>query len=112
MGRDLPPPEQADSWGEFHARIEQERAALGGQWSPLWRSVAAVVFVAGLLFCAYGFQSSHWWLWVAMIVSLSIVGVMASRAMSNAERNGNRAAQLDRMEQEWRAHLERHSPRA
>lgn len=112
MGRDLPPPEQADSWGEFHARIEQERAALGGNWSALWRSVAAVVFVAGLLCCAYGTQGGDWWLWIAMIVSFSIVGMMASRALSNAERNGNRAAQLDRMEQEWRAHLERHSPRA
>jgi hypothetical protein len=112
MGRELPPPEHADSWGEFHARIEQERAALGGPWSPLWRSVAAVLFVVGLLFCAYGSQDGHWWLWAGMLVSLAIVATMASRAMTNAERNGNRAAELDHMEQEWQAHLERHSPRA
>lgn len=112
MGRELPPPERADSWGEFHALIERERAAQGGQWSPLWRSLAAVLFVVGLLFCAYGFQSGHWWLWVGMVVSLAVVVAMASRAMSNAERDSDRAAQLDRMEQEWQAHLERHSPRA
>jgi hypothetical protein len=111
MGRDSPPPEQADSWGEFHARIERERAALDGNWSALWRSVAAVVFVAGLLCCAYASQGRDWWLWIPMFVALSTVGMMASRALSNAERHGNRAAQLDRMEQEWQAHLERHSPR-
>jgi peptidoglycan/LPS O-acetylase OafA/YrhL len=112
MGRDLPPPGYADSWGEFHARMEQERAALSGRWSPLWRSAAAVLCVVGLLFCAYGLQDGHWWLWVGMIVSLAIVATMASRAMSNAERNSDRAAELHYMEQEWQAHLERHSPRA
>jgi hypothetical protein len=112
MGRDLPPPEHADSWGEFHALIEQERAALSARWSPLWRSAAAVLFVVGLLFCAYGLQDGHWWLWVGMIVSFSIVGTMASRAMTNAERNSDRVAELQYMEQEWQAHLERHSPRA
>ena len=37
MGREHLPPEEADSWGEFHARLELEQAASDGPLMPLWQ---------------------------------------------------------------------------
>ena len=110
MGRDLPPPELADSWGEFHARIEMERSAQENGRSACWRAVAALVFVAGLVCCAYALQGGQPWLWPAAMAAFAVVGVMASRALDNAEREGLRSSQLEVMERAWEAHLERHSP--
>jgi hypothetical protein len=111
MGRDFQPPEQADSWGEFHARLEWERTAAGNGWTGLWWAVAGLLFGVGLISSAYALQYHHWWLWVAMLTPLAIVGVMAVRAADRADRARERAGELNRLEDAWLAHLERHSPR-
>jgi hypothetical protein len=111
MGRDFQPPEQADSWGEFHARLEWERTAAGSGWTGLWWAVAGLLFGVGLISSAYAFQYHHWWLWVAMLTPLAIVGVMTARAVDRADRARERADELNRLEDAWLAHLERHSPR-
>jgi hypothetical protein len=111
MGRDFQPPEQADSWGEFHARLEWERTAVGSGWTGLWWAVAGLLFGVGLISSAYAFQYHHWWLWVAMLTPLAIVGVMTARAVDRADRARERADELNRLEDAWLAHLERHSPR-
>ncbi len=111
MGRDRPPPpESADSWGEFHALIEWERAERENSGSPWWRVLAALLFVTGLVFIAYAFQGGRPWLFPCALAPLAIVGVMATRAIDRAERDAERAAQLDLMERAWAAHLERGSP--
>ena len=110
MGREFQPPEQADSWGEFHARLEQEMTTSQSSWSGLWWSVAGLLFGVGLISCAYAVQEHHWWLWLAMLTPLAIDGVMAARAVDRADRARARAIELNRMESAWLAHLERGSP--
>ena len=39
MARDFLPPEHADSWGEFHARLEYEMERQRGGLAPLWSAV-------------------------------------------------------------------------
>jgi hypothetical protein len=109
MGRRarLLPPEQADSWGEFHARLELEAAAMGPWTTPLWWCLAAVLFVAGLISCDYALQDRRWWLWVVMLAALAIDGVMAARAVDRADKRRARAMELHRLHDAWLEHLER-----
>jgi hypothetical protein len=109
MGRRVLPPEQADSWGEFHARLELEADAMGPWTTPLWWSLGAVLFVTSLICCAYALQGRHWWLWVAMLASLAIDGVMAARAVDRADKRRARAAELQRLHEAWLEHVDRSS---
>jgi hypothetical protein len=110
MGREFQPPEQADSWGEFHARLELEYAAAGNSSAGLWWALAGLLFGVGLVSSAYALSEHHWWLWLAMLTPLAIVGVMAVRALDRADRARERAVELHRLEDAWLDHLERHSP--
>lgn len=107
MGRDSLPPEQADSWGEFHARLEFAAADPGSRLTPAWWSIAGLLFAAALISCAYATQGRHWWLWLCMLASLGVPGVMAVRAAERADRERARAAELRRLRDAWLAHLER-----
>jgi hypothetical protein len=44
MGREFLPPEEADSWGEFHARLEFEAADPGPLLIPVWWTVGGLLF--------------------------------------------------------------------
>jgi hypothetical protein len=110
MGRELLPPEDADSWGEFRARLEFELAAPGSWLTPLWGVVAAVLFVNALLSCGYAMQYHRPLLWLSALASLSVLGVMAVRAVERADRRRARMAELSRFEDAWQEHLARVSP--
>jgi peptidoglycan/LPS O-acetylase OafA/YrhL len=110
MGRKFLPPEQADSWGEYHARLEMEADARVDPWRPLWWSLGGLLFGSVLIFCAYAVQDHHWWLWLAMCATLAITGVMAVRAVDRADRDRARAAELAQLEAAWLDHLDRRSP--
>jgi hypothetical protein len=110
----VPPdrPEDAGSWGEFHARLEQEqeRASRGNPLTPLWWALAGLLFGAGLICNAYAYQGGHWELWLCMLASLGVVGVMAARAVDRADRNRARQAELAELQDAWHDHVERRSP--
>jgi membrane protein implicated in regulation of membrane protease activity len=111
MGRPAPPPppEEADSWGEFHARIEGEAADLGHPLFPLWWGVAGLLYGIAMVCCAFATRGGRWWLWLCMLGLLAVVGVMAARAVERADRQRARAAQLARLEGAWEEHLEQGS---
>ena len=112
MGRSVPllPPEEADSWGEFHARLEREAAGHGRPLTPLWWSIAGLLFGTALVCCAYALQGGRWWLWVCMLGLLGIVGTMAARAVDHADRQRARAIELGRLWDAWDDHVQRGSP--
>lgn len=110
VGREFLPPEQADSWGEFHARLEDEVARRDGRLTPLWYTVAGLLFGTGLISCAYATQDRQWWLWLCMLAPLAVAGVMAVRAVERADRDRARAIELGRLQDAWLDHLERGSP--
>ena len=110
VGREFLPPEEADSWGEYRARLEFEAAnPPGSPLAPLWWIVAAMVFAAALFSCAYAIQDRRWWLWLCMLAALGVLGVMAARAVERADRRRARAVELRRLEDAWQQHLDRHS---
>jgi hypothetical protein len=110
MGREFLPPEEADSWGEFHARLEFEAADPGPLLLPVWWTAGGLLFGVGLVCCAFALQGGRWWMWLCMLVPLGVVGVMAARAVERADRRRARAAELARMHDAWLNHLERGSP--
>jgi len=110
MGREFLPPEDADSWGEFHARLEFEAASADGPLAPLWWSVAGSLFAVMLFTCAYALQDRHWWLWAGWLSMLGLLGLMAARAVARADRRRARAVELGRLHDAWADHVERHSP--
>ncbi len=106
MGRTAGRPEEADSWGEFHSRLEIEMTAGQGGWLvPLWWVVGVVAFVVGLMSCGYAFERGHWWLWPCAFGALAVDGVLAARAIDRAERCQAREAELARMWDAWLDHL-------
>ena len=109
---DVPPPrpEDADSWGEFNARLEQELAGRCDPLAPLWWSLAGVLFATGLIFNLYATQERSWAAWVCMLAAFGVVVVMAVRALDRADRNRARAAELARLQEAWSDRLDRHSP--
>lgn len=111
MGRSAPPPEDADSWGEFRARLEIERAAGSSAWTPVWWAIAGLLFASALLCCGYAASGGPWWLWLLMLVSLGFLGVLAVQGAERADRNRVRAAELLKLEDAWLEHLEKNSPR-
>jgi hypothetical protein len=96
VGRDMPPPEEADSWA--------------GVWWVVWQVVGALLFVAGLLFCAYAFSDRHWWMWLCSFAAFAAVFSMAARAKTTMDREAERAAEIEQLERMWQARLERRSP--
>jgi hypothetical protein len=110
MGRDLPPPEQADSWGEFHARLELELEGQQGTLAWLWWALAGLLFGLTLICCSYAFTDGHWWLWLAWLASFAVVLMMASRAVQRADSRRARAVELARLQDAWQDHLDRESP--
>jgi hypothetical protein len=111
MGRSVPPPEDADSWGEYRARLELERASGQSLWIPVWWSIAGMLFATALLTCAYAIRDDRWWLWLVMLASLGFVGVLAVRGAERADRERARAAELAELEDAWRDHLGTRPPR-
>ena len=109
MGRQLLPPEQADSWGEFHARLELERDSRGNLLVPLWQAVAGALFGGMLICCSYAFTDGHWWLWLGWLTSFAVVLVMASRAVRRADSMRARDIELARLQDAWQDHLDRSS---
>jgi ABC-type transport system involved in cytochrome bd biosynthesis fused ATPase/permease subunit len=113
MGRAFSPPEEAESWGEFHARLEIETSSLGSPLALLWWVVAALLFAATLFSCAYAVQEKNLGLWLCMLVSLGALGAMAARAVERADRRRARAIELRQLQDAWLdhlAHLDRRSP--
>jgi len=110
MGRQLLPPEQADSWGEFHARLELELESRGDPLRPLWRAGAGALFGMTLICCSYAFTDRHWWLWLGWLASLAVVLAMASRAVRRADGRRARDIELARLQDAWQDHLDRESP--
>ena len=109
MGRQLLPPEQADSWGEFHARLELELDSRGNLLVPLWRAVAGALFGGTLICCSYAFTDRHWWLWLGWLTSFAVVLMMASRAVRRADGLRARDIELARLRDAWQDHLDRGS---
>jgi hypothetical protein len=107
VGRELLPPEQADSWGEFHARLEIEAAAPGSPLIPLWSGAAGLLFGVSLICAAYALTDGRWWQWVGTLALLGALGVLAVRAVDRADRQRARAAELARLNDAWLDHLER-----
>jgi hypothetical protein len=107
MGRSVPPPEEADSWGEFNARLEFEAADQGSLLIPLWWIIGGALFAITLICCVYAVQPGHWWLWPCMLASLGVLGVLAVRALERADRRREREAELIRLREAWLDHVGR-----
>jgi len=110
MGREFLRPEDADSWGEFHARLEYEQANTGSPLTLLWWLVGALLFATALFSCAYAVQDKRLWLWLCMLASLGALGVMAVRAVEATDRRRARAAELRHLQDAWIDHVDRRSP--
>jgi hypothetical protein len=107
MGRAMARPEDADSWGEFHARLEIEMAGLQGPvLLPLWWALGILAFVAGMVSWGYAFEHGMAWLWPCGLAALAVAGVLAARALDRAERHQARLTELERMWEAWRDHLQ------
>jgi hypothetical protein len=105
MEDDSTPLEQSAFWAEFHDRIDREWYARRERGSRLiWMMAGALLFVDALIFCTYALEGGHWWLWFGMLVPLVTVGVMASRVLDAAERDGERLAEHDALERPWMKH--------
>jgi fatty acid desaturase len=104
MGQAATRPEDADSWGEFHARLEAEMADPGGQLMPLWWTVGVLAFVTGLMSWGYAFEPGDWWLWPCGLAALAVAGTLAARAITRAERRRDRMAELNQMWDAWLDH--------
>ena len=110
MAREFLPPEQADSWGEFNARLELELEGQRGVLAPLWSAVAGLLFAMTLICSAYAFTDRHWWLWVGWLASFAVVLTMAARAVRRADSRRAREIELARLRDAWLDHLNRESP--
>jgi fatty acid desaturase len=115
MGRTaVPPPrpEEADSWGEFHARLEMEmeRASRGNPLTPVWWALGGALFGVGLISNAYAYQGGHWVLWLCMLGSLAVVFFMAVRAVERADKVRAREAELAQLRDAWYEHVQDCSP--
>jgi peptidoglycan/LPS O-acetylase OafA/YrhL len=107
MGLDIPPPELADSWGEYRALLDRETAALENRWMPLWWTAGTILFGAGLLCCTFAVQTKDWLMWVGMLAPLAAAGVLAARAVAHADRVAARRAELRQLEYAWEIHRSR-----
>src|ERR1700739_1670199 len=110
MGRSVPPPEEADSWVEFNARLELEATDPGQPLMPLWWIIGGLLFGIALVCCAYAFQGGHWWLWLCMLAPLGVSGVLATRAVERADRQRARTAEVAQLREAGLDHLESGPP--
>jgi hypothetical protein len=110
VAREFLPPEQAESWGEFNARLELELEGQRDLLTPVWSAVAGLLFGMTLIGCAYAFTDRHWWLWVGWLALLAVVLAMAARGVRRADSRRARAIELARLRDAWQDHLDRESP--
>jgi hypothetical protein len=109
MGRQGLPPEDADTYEEFRARLRQEEAADSKRAvSPLWSGLVALVIPAGLVFGVPGAASLP--LRVGVAVVLAAILVMAMRTFRRSERQQARSIELDRLRSAWQESLGQRSP--
>ena len=108
MGREFLLPEQADSWGEFQARLEFEADA--DRLTPVWWALGGLLFGLALVSSAYAFTDHHWWLWLCMLAALAADLALAVRAVDRADSDRARRAELERLQEAWRDHLDSVSP--
>jgi hypothetical protein len=109
VAREFLPPEQAESWGEFNARLEVELEGQRGALAPLWSAGAGLLYAAMLICCGYAFTDRHWWLWVTWLASFAVVLTIAARAVRRADSRRARAIELARLQDAWHDHLDRGS---
>jgi hypothetical protein len=113
MGRSaaaLPRPEDADSWGEFNARLECETDSLKSPITVWWWTAAVALFGAGVMLSGYALTDRDWWLFPCALAPLLVAGVMSVREFDRATRARTRAAELDRLRDAWLDHLHGGSP--
>jgi hypothetical protein len=112
VGREFLLPEQADSWGEFQARLEFEAASQdrAHRLTPLWWSLGGLLFGLTLVSCTYAVEDHHWWLWLCMLAALAADIAMAVRAVDRADWDRARRAELVRLQEAWQNHLDSCSP--
>jgi hypothetical protein len=72
--------------------------------SPLWWTAVTLLFVTGLIFSTYAFDSHRSWPWLGTITAFAIVGMMLLRATTPEER--------DHFKHEWEQYLKRRFPHA
>jgi hypothetical protein len=107
MGRAMARPEDADSWGEFHARLEFEMDGLHEPGLlPLWWVLGVLAFIACLVSWGYALEHGMTWLWPIGLAALGVAGLLAARALDRAERRQARLTELERMWEAWRDHLQ------
>ena len=106
------PPEDADSWDEFHARRVAEEAVRMRPVSPLWSGLVGLLIAAsvGLNYVSTLKGTVRLSVLLVMIAVLAVVGVMAARAVHRAERQRTRAIELDRLQSLWEERLDLRSP--
>jgi hypothetical protein len=108
MGRSaaaLPRPEDADSWGEFNARLERETDSLKSPLTVWWWTAAVALFGTGLMSGGYALTDGGWWLFPCALAPLLAAGLMSVREVDRATRARVRAAELDRLRTAWLDHL-------
>jgi hypothetical protein len=105
-------PEDAGSWGEFHACLEREAADLGSPFTVLWWVVGVLCFVTALISSGYAMSATHviWPLWAYTFAGLAVDGVLAAQAVKHADQRRTRRAELIELEDAWRRHLHRDEP--
>jgi membrane protein implicated in regulation of membrane protease activity len=109
MGREGLPPEDADTYDEFRARLRQEEAAGPKRAvSPLWSGLVALVIPTGIIFGLTGAASLP--LKVGAAVVLAAILVMAMRTFRRTERQQARSIELDRLRNAWQESLGQRSP--
>ncbi len=71
----LPRPEDADSWGEFNARLERETDSLKSPLTVWWWTAAVALFGAGVMFGSYALTGRDWWLFPCALAPLPGRGI-------------------------------------
>ncbi|HEV3381052.1 MAG TPA: hypothetical protein VG142_08740 [Trebonia sp.] len=86
MGHQFPSPARTFSWDELSDQCRNDEYSHPA--AIAWQTAGALMFVNGLVLCAYACQDHYWWQWVGMLVAFGIVGAIASHAVAGMVRNG------------------------
>jgi len=109
MGREGLPPEDADTYEEFRARLSQEQAAAPTRAiSPLWSGLVGLLIPAYIVFGFKGAGSLP--LKLGVVVVLAAILVLAMRTFRRSERQQARSIELDRLQNAWQESLGSRSP--